>query len=54
MTNATKTKYEEILDGMVDDLTDHLESLPKEERIKRVKAVAAYSFDAPQRSARAS
>ncbi len=48
MSRATKTKYEQILDAMLDSIAEHVESLPKEKRKRVIKAIRAYSSDTPQ------
>jgi len=51
MTIATKTKYEETIDEIMDGIAKHLSSLPEDERRKRIKAAASYSFESqPRRS----
>jgi len=45
MATTTETKYEEIVDEMAESIARHLESLPEPERNRRLKAIAAYSFD---------
>jgi hypothetical protein len=52
MATATKSKYEEILSEMADSIAEHLESFPEQKRKRIVKAIAAYSFDAPKRPAK--
>jgi len=45
MATATKTKYEETIDEIMDGIAQHLSSLPEGERRKRIKAAASYSFE---------
>ena len=45
MATATKTKYEETIDEIMDGIAKHLSSLPEDERRKRIKAAASYSFE---------
>ena len=51
MATATKTKYEETIDEIMDGIAKHLSSLPEDERRKRIKAAASYAFEPqPRRS----
>jgi hypothetical protein len=51
MATATKNKYEETIDEIMDGIAEHLSSLPEDERRKRIKAAASYSFEPqPRRS----
>ncbi len=54
MATEKKSKYDRILDEMMDSIASHLESLPEKERRRRIKAVATYSFDAPRQHPRTS
>lgn len=40
MATATKTKYEETIDEIMDGIAKHLSSLPEDEIRKRIKAAA--------------
>jgi hypothetical protein len=51
MATAAKTKYDETIDEIMDGIAKHLSSLPADERRKRIKAAASYSFEPqPRRS----
>jgi hypothetical protein len=54
MATATKTKYEETIDEIMDGIAEHLSSLPEDERKKRIKAAASYSFEPRPRLTRTS
>ncbi len=49
MARATKAKYEEILDEILDSIAEHVDSLPEEKKKRVIKAIRAYSLDAPRR-----
>jgi hypothetical protein len=42
MAKAVNDDYKKIVSGMVDVIEEHLNSLPSEERKRKIKAVAAY------------
>jgi hypothetical protein len=44
MATATKTRYEQTIDEIMDGIAMHLSSLPEDERRERIKAAASYSF----------
>jgi hypothetical protein len=46
MATATKSKYEQIIDEIMEGMAEHLDSLPEAERRKRITDAASYSFDA--------
>jgi hypothetical protein len=51
MATATKSKLDETIDEIMDGIAKHLSSLPEDERGKRIKAAASYSFEPqPRRS----
>jgi len=53
MAATTKAKYDEIVDEIMDTIAEELETLPEEERQRRINAAASYSF-APQQPAKSS
>jgi len=54
MATLPKTKYEETIDEIMDGIAKHLSSFPEDERKKRIKAAASYSFEAQPRRSRTS
>ena len=49
MATVTKSEQERIINGMLDSIADHVESLPPDRKKRAIKAIRAYSFDAPKR-----
>jgi len=43
MVKAIKDDYKKVISGMVDIIGEHLDTLPAEERKRRIKAVASYA-----------